>query len=112
MYEQIKDGIRKEILEGRLEENQLLPSVRQLSTELNVSTITTKRAYSDLEREGLIYTVSGKGTFVNLKSIDEIKDKRRSELCREFREFCEKMVSSGIEKSELIKIIGEAFDSR
>lgn len=65
MYEQIEACIKANILCGKLQFNDTLPSVRQLAKELNVSTITTKRAYMDLEHEELIYTVFGKGTFVN-----------------------------------------------
>ena len=62
MYEQIEDCIRQAALSGELENNHPLPSVRQLAADANVSTITVKRAYSDLEREGILYTISGKGT--------------------------------------------------
>ena len=80
-YEQIKMQIKAQILNGQLAPNQPLTSMRQLARDLRVSVITTTRAYSDLEAEGLIYTVQGRGCFVNgygymvrrqyLHSIDE-----------------------------------------
>jgi len=80
MYEQVKDGIKEAILSGELKAHQLMPSVRQLSADLNVSMITTKRAYSDLEREGLIYTVAGKGTFVKTEDLKMIQEKHIAEI--------------------------------
>ena len=80
-YEQIKMQIKAQILNGQLAPNQPLTSMRQLARDLRVSVITTTRAYSDLEAEGLIYTVQGRGCFVKgdaemvrrqyLQSIDE-----------------------------------------
>lgn len=85
MYEQVKDGIKEAILKGELKAHDLMPSVRQLAADLNVSMITTKRAYADLEREGLIYTVAGKGTFVKLEDITVIQEKNIGEAMEEFR---------------------------
>lgn len=85
MYEQVKDGIKEAILNGELKAHDLMPSVRQLSADLNVSMITTKRAYADLEREGLIYTVAGKGTFVKLEDIGMIQEKHAAEALEQFR---------------------------
>lgn len=85
MYEQVKDGIKEAIMNGELKAHDLMPSVRQLAADLNVSMITTKRAYTDLEREGLIYTVAGKGTFVKLEDIGMIQEKHAAEALEQFR---------------------------
>ena len=85
MYEQVKDGIKEAIVNGELKAHDLMPSVRQLAADLNVSMITTKRAYADLEREGLIYTVAGKGTFVKLEDISMIQEKHAAEALEQFR---------------------------
>ena len=85
MYEQVKDGIKEAIMNGELKAHDLMPSVRQLAADLNVSMITTKRAYADLEREGLIYTVAGKGTFVKLEDISMIQEKHAAEALEQFR---------------------------
>ena len=68
IYEQIEEQIKSQIMSGDLIEGDSLPSMRVLAKELKISIITTKRAYEDLEREGLIYTVVGRGSFV--KGID------------------------------------------
>ena len=64
IYEQIKEQIKDSVLSGELPENELLPSIRQLARDLKVSVITTTRAYNDLEIEGFIQTVPGKGCYV------------------------------------------------
>ena len=64
IYEQIAQQIKKMIISGELSPGDALPSMRFLAKELRISVITTKRAYSDLERDGFIETVTGKGSFV------------------------------------------------
>ena len=68
VYAQICQGLREQILSGALEEDYQLPSIRNLAKDLRISVITTKRAYEELELEGLIYTVPGKGCFVAHRS--------------------------------------------
>ena len=74
IYEQIKEQVKEAILIGELHADDMLPSIRQLAADLKVSVVTTTRAYSELEQEGYIYNVQGKGCFVS--SVD-------SELVRE-----------------------------
>lgn len=109
MYEQIEEGIRKAILSGELKNHDLLPSVRQLAKDMNVSMITTKRAYTDLEQEGLLYTISGKGTFVRSENLDEIKNARRTELMDEFEEQLSAMKNAGIDREEIFKMINTVY---
>lgn len=68
IYEQIKEQIKASILSGELPENELLPSIRQLARDLKVSVMTTTRAYGDLEYEGFVQTIPGKGCYI--KKID------------------------------------------
>lgn len=105
MYEQIKEAVRNAILNGELEENTLLPSVRQLAADLNVSAITTKRAYSDLEHEGLIYTSSGKGTFVRSPDKNMIMEQYRQRRLAEFAQNAEKLLNEGFTENELINAV-------
>lgn len=76
IYEQISSQIKSMIMKGDLAEGDLLPSMRLLAKELRISVITTKRAYKDLERDGFIETVTGKGSFVAEKNIDIIKERQ------------------------------------
>jgi len=72
IYEQIKNQIKNNIITDKLKEGQILPSIRSLAAALNVSVITTKRAYDDLEKDGYIKSIVGKGSFVLPKNTQEI----------------------------------------
>jgi GntR family transcriptional regulator len=76
IYEQITTQIKQMIISGELEAGCLLPSMRMLAKELRISVITTKRAYDDLERDGFIYTVIGKGSFVAEKNMEFIREEQ------------------------------------
>ncbi|MGM9648892.1 MAG: GntR family transcriptional regulator [Butyricicoccaceae bacterium] len=74
IYEQIAQQIKQQILSGALHEGDALPSIRALAKELRISVITTKRAYEELERDGFLYTVAGKGSFVAAQNLSLIKE--------------------------------------
>ena len=76
IYEQIKRQIKESILRGELKEEEPLPSIRQLARDLRISVITTKRAYDELEKEGLITSVVGKGSFVAGQNRTFLREKR------------------------------------
>jgi GntR family transcriptional regulator len=76
IYEQICQQVKNAIVKGDLIPGELLPSIRNLARELRISIITTKRAYEELEREGFIETVGGKGTFVSLHNTELLREKR------------------------------------
>lgn len=105
IYEQIAMQIKNMIIRGDLSPGDVLPSMRFLAKELRISVITTKRAYSDLERDGFIETVTGKGSFVANKNMAFI----REEQLRLAEEYLQKAVdvakSSDITYEELTEII-------
>lgn len=105
MYEQIEEGIKNAILTGELKENDKLPSVRNLSAELKVSTITIKRAYLDLEKEGITYSVNGVGTFVKLKNTETLLSINREKLFDELFVVYQKIRDSGLSKAQIIEKI-------
>ncbi len=76
IYEQVVRQVKAQIIAGDLAEGTPLPSIRKLAQELQISVITTKRAYEELEKEGLIDTVGGKGTFVAAQSREFLREKR------------------------------------
>lgn len=99
LYQQIVDGLKREVSEGRLHAGTPLPSFRQLAEDLLVSVITVKRAYEELEREGIIYRRQGLGTFVSKGGADrsrESKAERAQALLRDgIREATEAGISAG-----------------
>lgn len=76
IYEQIGKQIKSQIISGKLAEGESLPSIRKLAKELQISVITTKRAYEELENEGFIDTVSGKGSFVAVQNKEFLREKK------------------------------------
>lgn len=76
IYEQIGQQIKEQILEGKVETGSPLPSIRSLASDLKISVITTKRAYEELEKEGMIYSVPGKGFFVDNPDLQYLEEKR------------------------------------
>lgn len=76
IYKQIVTQLKEQILKGELRAGEALPSIRSLAKELQISVITTKRAYEELEREGFIETVPGKGSFVAAYSKEKLEEKR------------------------------------
>lgn len=109
MYEQIEDCIRQAALSGELENNHPLPSVRQLAADANVSTITVKRAYSDLEREGILYTVSGKGTYIRLDNMEKIQDEHVSALLDELEKNVVELHKADTDKKKIIAVIDKVY---
>lgn len=95
IYQQIVDHIKTLIDSGQLSQGEALPSIRQLAEDLQVSAITTKRAYEELERENFIRTIPSKGSFVAVRDLDQVRDEylKKIELhMREIRllaDFCD-----------------------
>ena len=99
IYEQIEEQIKSQIMTGELTEGDVLPSMRVLAKELKISIITTKRAYEDLERDGFIESVTGKGSFV--KGIN-------SDMLRENMKFAiEELLEAAVDKAFLGKVTYE-----
>ena len=80
IFEQIKNAIKEAIFSNELKEEDMLPSVRNLANELKISFLTVKRAYDELEQEGFIKTVQGKGSFVAPKNLELIKEEKLKEI--------------------------------
>ncbi|MFF2796377.1 GntR family transcriptional regulator [Lysinibacillus xylanilyticus] len=76
IYEQIYTQIKKLILSGELQEGQSLPSMRQLAKDLEISVITTKRAYEELEKNGFIYSIVGKGSFISEQNKEMMRERK------------------------------------
>lgn len=105
IYEQISFQIKEQIINGALDEGELLPSIRNLAKELQVSVITTKRAYEDLERDGFIHTAPGKGTFVAGQNTDSIKEKKYKLIGDDLIIIVGKSKLLNISKNELVDMI-------
>lgn len=104
-YQQIQVQIKKHILNGSLVENEQLPSIRNLSKELNVAIVTVKRAYEELEKEGFIYTQSGKGVFVKKGDINQLKKEVQIQLSGQLKAIVEMAKYFGFSADEIDAMI-------
>lgn len=109
MYVQIKSAIKENIYNGQLKDKEMLPSIRQLAKELEVSMITVKRAYTDLEYEGLVSTLAGRGTFVKLSDYSTIIEHRRDELLMKLRQEIGTLKAAGIKEEEVVQLVLEEY---
>jgi len=100
IYEQVKDSLRRLILSGGLAPDHKLPSVRAMASELAINPNTIQRAYRELEAEGYIYSVPGKGSFISPKNKE---DPRLREVLQQFDKLVEELELMGIEKEKLIE---------
>jgi len=110
IYEQITDQIKGLILGGMLSAGDALPSMRYLAKELRISVITTKRAYSDLERDGFIVTVTGKGTFVADKNIDFLREEKLRQIDHHLMAAIDMARQAGIPLRELIQALQALYE--
>ena len=101
IYEQIYSQLKAQIIAGVLTPGDALPSIRALAKDLKISVITTKRAYDELEAEGFLYTVAGKGCFVAEKNLDLIREQQLRELENHLTAAVELARSCGLTVEEL-----------
>lgn len=107
IYEQIENEIKRLIAEGELKSDDALPGMRSLAKDLKVSVITTKRAYNDLEKDGFIYTVSGRGSFVSKVNHENIKSDGLIKIRSLLNDVVKIYKASGIKKEEVLKVFEE-----
>jgi GntR family transcriptional regulator len=112
LYQQIVDGIKREVLANRLIAGSALPSYRVLAEELLVSLITVKRAYEELEREGVTFSRQGLGTFVAARGNDRTRADRRSVAREALRSAIHAGREAGLSDRELTQMLREEFKAQ
>ena len=105
IYEQISSQIKAQIIAGKLSPGEALPSIRSLAKDLRISVITTKRAYDELEAEGFLYTVAGKGCFVAEKNLQLVREGRLRELEEHLAAAAELAVSCGVTADQVLETL-------
>ena len=105
IYEQIKNQIKAQIVVGELKADEDLPGMRTLASDLKVSVITTKRAYNDLEQEGYIYSMPGKGSFVKKLNEEVVRENALAEIEKYFTDAMTVAKAAGIDIEELQEIL-------
>jgi GntR family transcriptional regulator len=106
IYEQITRQIKSQIISGELHEGEALPSIRRLAMDLQISVITTKRAYEELEKEGFVDTVEGKGSFVAMQNKELLREKRMKIVEDKLAEAVAEARLLGVTRAELEEMLG------
>ena len=105
IYEQIYTQLKDQIIRGSLREDDALPSIRNLAKDLRISVITTKRAYDELEREGFIYTVAGKGCFVAPKNVELLREENLKKIESHLAEVLRLAASCELTKQDIMDML-------
>ena len=105
IYDQITRQVKGLILRGELREGEALPSMRLLAKELRISLITTKRAYEELERDGFIVTMTGRGSFVAAKNLELLREEKRKQVEALLAQAAQAARTVGIPEEELCELI-------
>lgn len=110
IYEQITAQIKNSILSGELQEGEALPSMRALAKDLRISVITTKRAYEDLERDGFVVTVAGKGCFVALRNLELMREEQRKRVEQTLEQAVEQAQAASITLQEMQQMLSLLYE--
>ncbi|WP_432407357.1 GntR family transcriptional regulator [Wukongibacter sp. M2B1] len=110
IYEQIIDKFKQLIIRDILKQDEKIPSVRELAKQLTINPNTIQKAYRELERQGYIYSVKGRGNFVSsgIKKVDDVKVEY---LKKQIEKSVSELMFIGIEKNELIRLIEEIYEN-
>ena len=110
IYDQIYTQAKQQIISGELTEDEALPSIRSLAKDLRISVITTKRAYEELERDGFIYTVAGKGSFVAARNLELLREENLRKIEALMQEILRLAPACGLDinaLSEMLRLLNE-----
>ena len=111
IYEQIIGQVKTAIVSGEIKQGDMLPSIRALAKDLQISVITTKRAYEELEKEGLIYSVTGKGFYVCEQNTDLLREKKLAMAERHMLDCIKECREAGMERDDIMEMVEVLLDS-
>ena len=112
IYEQVVNQLKNAIVNGDLKAGEALPSIRNLAADLSVSVITTKRAYEELEKEGLIRSVAGKGFYVCEYNTDYLMEKQLMMIEKRLGEVIYEVKHAGISKKDFLEMAETLYDTK
>ena len=110
IYEQIEQQIKDAILKQELRAEEALPSIRGLAKDLQISVITTKRAYEELEAQGLIYSVPGRGFFVCNRKLEMLKEKKIQDLEKRMTELIQECKEAELTKQDILDMLDLLYE--
>ena len=112
IYDQIYSQIKGQIIGGSLQANEMLPSIRGLAKDLRISFVTTKRAYEELEKDGFLYTVPGKGCFVAPKNTELLREENLKKIEEHLERIVELAASCNLTKEEILEMVRFCMEER
>lgn len=110
IYEQIKEQIIEQIMNDELKEDEMLPSIRSLSKDIKISLMTIKKAYDQLESDGYIVSIAGKGTFVAPRNSNLVKEHAQKEIEDNIQKTIDLAVRYDISKDEIIDLVNMLYE--
>lgn len=110
IYEQIIENVKTLIVSGVLQRDEQLPSVRQLAQELAINPNTIQRAYAELEREGIIYSLKGRGSFVG-SSLGELRSVQQTELLAQLEVLSRELMQLEVNKEQILAVVEQVYEA-
>ena len=105
IYDQIYSQIKSQIIRGVLQEDEMLPSIRGLAKDLRISFVTTKRAYDELEKEGFLYTIPGKGCFVAAKNVELLRGENLKQIEAHLEQIVQLAASCNLSRDDILAMV-------
>jgi len=105
IYDQIYSQIKSQIIRGVLQEDEMLPSIRGLAKDLRISFVTTKRAYDELEKEGFLYTIPGKGCFVAAKNVELLREENLKQIEAHLEQIVQLAASCNLSRDDILAMV-------
>ena len=112
IYDQIYSQIKNQIISGALQEDEMLPSIRGLAKDLRISFITTKRAYEELEKDGFIYTLPGKGCYVAPKNVELLREENLKKIEEHIDEIVRLAATCNLSKQDIIEMVNFGLEEQ
>ena len=112
IYDQIYSQIKSQIISGALQEDEMLPSIRGLAKDLRISFITTKRAYEELEKDGFIYTLPGKGCYVAPKNVELLREENLKKIEEHIDKVVRLATSCNLSKKDIIEMVNFSMEEQ
>ena len=112
IYDQIYTQLKNQIISGALKEDEMLPSIRGLAKDLRISFVTTKRAYEELEKDGFLYTVPGKGCFVAQKNTELLREENLRKIEDHMDAIIQLAASCNLSNGQILDMVRFAMEER
>ena len=112
IYDQIYSQLKSQIISGVLKEDEMLPSIRGLAKDLRISFITTKRAYEELEKDGFIYTLPGKGCYVAPKNVELLREENLKKIEEHIDEIVKLATYCNLSKQDIMEMVNFSLEEQ